>query len=69
MFSMDIEEPPKGTPGAIKEDQVGQANLESMIRELAGTLIGVKHEQEYMHVSFIHFHVGLILSPILLGER
>lgn len=50
MFSIDVGEAPKGTPGAPGEDEAGHTKLEDMIRELSGALTGVKHEQEYMHV-------------------
>uniref|UniRef100_A0A336KJ29 CSON010507 protein n=1 Tax=Culicoides sonorensis TaxID=179676 RepID=A0A336KJ29_CULSO len=50
MFSMEIGEAPKGTPGAPGEADAGHTKLEDMIRELSGTLTGIKHEQEYMHV-------------------
>jgi hypothetical protein len=51
MFTMEIGEAPKGTVGAVKEGEAGHTKLEDMIRELSGTLTGIKHEQEYMHVS------------------
>lgn len=50
MFTIEIGEPPKGTIGAVNEGEAGHTKLEDMIRELAGTLTGVKHEQEYMNV-------------------
>lgn len=50
MFNMEIGEGPKGTPGAVNEDEAGHTKLEDMIRELSGTLTGIKHEQDYMHV-------------------
>jgi p24 family protein beta-1 len=50
MFTMEIGEAPKGTVGAVKEGEAGHSKLEDMIRELSGTLTGIKHEQEYMHV-------------------
>lgn len=50
MFNMDIGESPNRAPGAEKEDEAGHTKLEDMIRELSGTLTGVKHEQEYMQV-------------------
>lgn len=50
MFSIEIGEAAKGTPGAPGEADVGHTKLEDMIRELSGTLTGIKHEQEYMHV-------------------
>lgn len=50
MFTIEIGEAPKGTVGAVNEGEAGHTKLEDMIRELAGTLTGVKHEQEYMHV-------------------
>lgn len=50
MFTIEIGEPPKGTVGAVNEGEAGHTKLEDMIRELAGTLTGVKHEQEYMNV-------------------
>lgn len=50
MFTIEIGEAPKGTIGAVNEDEAGHTKLEDMIRELAGTLTGVKHEQEYMNV-------------------
>lgn len=53
MFSMEIGEAPKGTQGAPGESDAGHTKLEDMIRELSGTLTGIKHEQEYMHVSII----------------
>ena len=49
MFNMEIGDAPKeneaGTDGAESHTK-----LEDMIRELSGTLTGVKHEQEYMQV-------------------
>lgn len=51
MFSMEIGEAPKGTVGAVNEGDAGHSKLEDMIRELSGTLTGIKHEQDYMHVS------------------
>lgn len=36
--------------GAPGEEDAGHTKLEDMIRELSGSLIGIKHEQEYMHV-------------------
>lgn len=50
MFTMEISDGPRGTPGAPSEDDAGHTKLEDMIRELSGTLIGIKHEQDYMHV-------------------
>lgn len=50
MFTIEMGEAPKGTVGAAKEEDAGHTRLEDMIRELAGTLTGVKHEQEYMNV-------------------
>jgi hypothetical protein len=50
MFTMEISDSPRGTPGAPAEDDAGHTKLEDMIRELSGTLIGIKHEQDYMHV-------------------
>lgn len=38
MFSIDIGEAPKGTPGAVNENEANHTKLEDMIRELAGTL-------------------------------
>lgn len=51
---MEIGEAPKGTQGAPGESDAGHTKLEDMIRELSGTLTGIKHEQEYMHVSTIN---------------
>lgn len=53
MFSMEIGEAPKGTVGAVNEGDAGHSKLEDMIRELSGTLTGIKHEQDYMHVSIL----------------
>lgn len=50
MFTIESGDAPKGTVGAAKEEDAGHTRLEDMIRELAGTLTGVKHEQEYMNV-------------------
>ncbi|XP_055596540.1 transmembrane emp24 domain-containing protein 2 [Uranotaenia lowii] len=50
MFSMEIGEAPKGTIGAANEGEAGHTKLEDMIKELSGTLTGIKHEQDYMHV-------------------
>ncbi|KAJ6638620.1 Transmembrane emp24 domain-containing protein 2 [Pseudolycoriella hygida] len=50
MFTVDIGEAPSGPVGAANEADAGHTKLEDMIRELAGTLTGVKHEQEYMNV-------------------
>jgi len=50
MFTMEISEAPSGTPGAPGEQEAGHTKLDDMIRELSGGLIGIKHEQEYMHI-------------------
>lgn len=50
MFRMEIGDAPKGTIGAVNEGEAGHMKIEDMIRELTGTLTGVKHEQEYMNV-------------------
>jgi len=50
MFNMEIGESPNRPPGAEEEKEVGHTKLEDMIRELSGTLTGVKHEQEYMQI-------------------
>lgn len=50
MFTIDVGEAPKGELGAANENEANHTRLEDMIRELAGTLTGVKHEQEYMAV-------------------
>jgi len=50
MFNMEISETPKAVTGAANEEEGGHAKLEDMIRELAGTLTSIKHEQEYMNV-------------------
>lgn len=50
MFSIDLGEAPKSEAGAVNESEANHTKLEDMIRELAGTLTGVKHEQEYMTV-------------------
>lgn len=81
MFNMVIGDTPKETNG-----QEGESNnkLEEMIRELSGTLTGVKHEQEYMQVrDRIHrsinestnsrvvmwsFFEALILVAMTLGQ-
>lgn len=55
MFNMDIGESPNRPPGAEKEEEAGHTKLEDMIRELSGTLTGVKHEQEYMQVGILCF--------------
>lgn len=52
MFSIDVGESPHRAPGAPGEEDIGHTKLEDMIRELSGTLTSVKHEQEYMHVSW-----------------
>lgn len=81
MFNMVIGDTPKEIEG-----QEGENNnkLEEMIRELSGTLTGVKHEQEYMQVrDRIHrsinestnsrvvmwsFFEALILVAMTLGQ-
>jgi hypothetical protein len=50
MFTMEISEAPTGTQGAPGEDQAGHTKLDDMIRELSSSLVGIKHEQEYMHI-------------------
>lgn len=50
MFTMEISEAPTGTQGAPVEGEAGHTKLEDMIRELSSSLVGVKHEQEYMHI-------------------
>lgn len=50
MFTMEIGEAPSGTPGAPKEDEANHAKIDEMIKELAGTLTTIKHEQDYMNV-------------------
>lgn len=54
MFTMDLIEsataPNAAVPGAEQAGEANHAKLEDMIRELAGTLTSVKHEQEYMNV-------------------
>lgn len=51
MFSIEVSETPHRAAGAPSEEEVGHTKLEDMIQQLSGTLTGVKHEQEYMHVS------------------
>lgn len=81
MFNLVIGDTPKEAEG-----QEGESNnkLEEMIRELSGTLTGVKHEQEYMQVrDRIHrsinestnsrvvmwsFFEALILVAMTLGQ-
>lgn len=46
-FGMDIGEAPKE---AGKDDDADHDKLNTMIHQLSSTLIGVKHEQEYMEV-------------------
>lgn len=36
--------------GAPGEGEAGHTKLDDMIRELSGSLVGIKHEQEYMHI-------------------
>lgn len=36
--------------GAPGEQEAGHTKLDDMIRELSGGLVGIKHEQEYMHI-------------------
>jgi emp24/gp25L/p24 family/GOLD len=36
--------------GAPGEKEAGHTKLDDMIRELSGSLVGIKHEQEYMHI-------------------
>lgn len=36
--------------GAPGEQEAGHTKLDDMIRELSGSLVGIKHEQEYMHI-------------------
>lgn len=50
MFTMEISEAPTGTQGAPGEGEAGHTKLEDMIRELSGSLVSIKHEQEYMHI-------------------
>lgn len=50
MFSIEVSETPHRAAGAPSEEEVGHTKLEDMIQQLSGTLTGVKHEQEYMHV-------------------
>lgn len=50
MFSIDMGDAPKSEAGAVNESEANHTKMEDMIRELAGTLTGVKHEQEYMTV-------------------
>lgn len=53
MFNMAIGEAPKNDVEAGAAGEAGAESnkkLEDMIRELSGTLTGVKHEQEYMQV-------------------
>lgn len=50
MFTMEISEAPTGTQGAPVEGEAGHTKLEDMIRELSGSLVSIKHEQEYMHI-------------------
>jgi len=49
MFNMELGDAPaaEGEEGA---DEASHNKLETMIKELAGSLSGVKHEQEYMQV-------------------
>jgi len=49
MFTMDVGEAPRAA-GAANENEVGHTKLDDMIRELAGALTSIKHEQEYMNV-------------------
>lgn len=65
---MEIGEAPKGTQGAPGESDAGHTKLEDMIRELSGTLTGIKHEQEYMHVSKAFAKLGKTLL-FLCGSR
>lgn len=48
MFNMAIGEAPKEVEQGAESDS--NKKLEDMIKELSGTLTGVKHEQEYMQV-------------------
>jgi hypothetical protein len=50
MFSMDIGEAPKGTPGAANEEDANHVKLNDMIKDLSETLTAIKHEQEYMNI-------------------
>lgn len=50
MFSIDVGEAPKAESGAANQEEANHTRLEDMIRELAGTLSAVKHEQDYMSV-------------------
>lgn len=50
MFTMEVSDAPSGTPGAPGEQEAGHTKLDDMIRELSGSLVGIKHEQEYMHI-------------------
>lgn len=81
MFNMVIGDTPKEAEGHEGENN---NKLEEMIRELSGTLTGVKHEQEYMQVrDRIHrsinestnsrvvmwsFFEALILVAMTLGQ-
>lgn len=84
MFNMAIGEAPKEADAAAGSDADSNKKLEDMIRELSGTLTGVKHEQEYMQVrDRIHrainestnsrvvmwsFFEALILVAMTLGQ-
>lgn len=84
MFNMAIGDAPKEADTAAGGDADSNKKLEDMIRELSGTLTGVKHEQEYMQVrDRIHrainestnsrvvmwsFFEALILVTMTLGQ-
>lgn len=46
-WSNELTSPFVGAPG---EQEAGHTKLDDMIRELSGSLVGIKHEQEYMHI-------------------
>ena len=51
MFSMDIGDAPSDATND-GEEEPSHNKLEDMIKELSTALTGVKHEQEYMQVSW-----------------
>lgn len=50
MFNLEVGEAPN--KNNEKKEEVNPNKLEDMIKELGTTLITVKHEQEYMQVTY-----------------
>lgn len=62
MFNLEVGEAPNKNND--KKEEVNPNKLEDMIKELGTTLITVKHEQEYMQVTYkincCHLHATLL---------